>query len=218
MPVPVYETAFALARRLEERGEREDVSITIVSPERPCDRLGGREMGPALRTALDDHYIEFLPDFPVSQVTATEVKTSNGESLHYDLLMLLPPFRGPGAVRGSGITDSEGFIRVDEKMRVEGVERMYAVGDCVNITGPKMGHMAMLQAEVAADNLAAEIEGRAPLAIYRHELMLVIDEGGRDSIYLHKRLAPESKASVRQGRFWGWAKWVHEKYWEGLHA
>ena len=29
LPVPVYETAFALARRLEERGERERVRITV---------------------------------------------------------------------------------------------------------------------------------------------------------------------------------------------
>src|SRR6186997_2948350 len=34
LPVPVYETAFALARFLEERGERDRVQITVVGPER----------------------------------------------------------------------------------------------------------------------------------------------------------------------------------------
>src|SRR6185295_7776191 len=33
LPVPVYETAFALARLLEERGERENVKITIINPD-----------------------------------------------------------------------------------------------------------------------------------------------------------------------------------------
>ena len=42
-------------------------------------------------------------------------------------------------------------------MRVRGHERIYAVGDCVSFSGPKMGHMAVRQAEVAAANLAAEI-------------------------------------------------------------
>src|SRR6185369_6936239 len=32
LPVPVYESAFALARLLEEKGERERVRITVVSP------------------------------------------------------------------------------------------------------------------------------------------------------------------------------------------
>src|ERR1041385_9445661 len=33
LPVPVYETAFALARRLEEQGERKRVKITVVTPD-----------------------------------------------------------------------------------------------------------------------------------------------------------------------------------------
>jgi hypothetical protein len=48
--------------------------------------------------------------------------------------------------------------------------------------------MAVLQVEVAAANLAAEIEGRESEASYDHELMLVIDEGGEDSTYLHRKL------------------------------
>jgi hypothetical protein len=78
--------------------------------------------------------------------------------------------------------------------------------------------MAVLQGEVAAANLAAEIEGRSPVARYDHELMLVIDEGGKDSIYVHKELWEKSAASLRQGRFWGWAKRFHEQYWRQMHA
>jgi sulfide:quinone oxidoreductase len=95
---------------------------------------------------------------------------------------------------------------------------MYAAGDAVNFLGPKMGHMAVLQGEVAAANLAAVISGREPEARYDHELMLVIDEGGQDSLYLRKRLWGRSGASGRRGRFWGWAKQAHEKYWPRLHS
>lgn len=81
-----------------------------------------------------------------------------------------------------------------------------------------MGHMAVRQAEVAATNLAAEIEGRAPAAHYRHEMRFVIDELGADSLYLHKDLSTDKPATVAQGRFWSWAKRVHEKYWEVSHS
>lgn len=218
LPVPVYETAFALSRLLKERGERDQTKITVVSPDSPSDQPGGMEMTRALRAALDANQIEFLPDFPITRINAGTVETSNNQYLTYDLLMLIPPFQGASAVAHTGITDDGGYVRVDRKMRVLDVERMYAVGDCVNFEGPKMGHMAVNQAEVAAANVLAEIEGRLPVAEYNHEIMLVIDEGSKDSIFLHKKLWTDDVATVRQGRFWHWAKLAQEKYWEGKHS
>jgi sulfide:quinone oxidoreductase len=214
LAVPAYETAFALARTLDARGERAAARITLISPEPPGDALGGEAMARALRSALAEHDIEFLPDFAVAHVSPGAVSTEAGRYLNYDLLMLIPPFQGPSAMASTGLTDANGYVAVDPTMRVRGVERMYAVGDCVHLAGPKMGHMAINQAEVAARNLAAEIEGHPFDAEYKHDMMLVIDEGGADSLYFHRALwDEEAEATVRQGRFWSWAKRVHEKYW-----
>jgi sulfide:quinone oxidoreductase len=218
LPVPVYETAFALARLFEERGERDRVKITIVGPDPPGFQFGDGAVARALRTALDEHYIEYIPDFPVEKITPGAVLTSNGHSINYGLLMLVPPFCGPGAVIGLGITDDEGYINVDRAMRVPGVENMYAVGDCVKFSGPKMGHMAVHQAEIAAANVALQLKGLAPVPLYNHEVMLIIDEGGQESIYLHKGLWNDKPTIVRQGRFWTWAKRIHEKYWLAIHS
>src|SRR6185503_7890634 len=127
-----------------------------------------------------------LPNFPIETVTQNSVLTNSGQTINHDLLMLLPPFRGSSAASYVGLTNDEGYINVDSTMRVTGAERIYAVGDCVNFAGPKMGHMATRQGEVAAMNLAAEIDGHEPVSHYRHELKLVIDEAGSDSIYLQK--------------------------------
>ena len=219
LDIPAYETAFALARRLEERRERDQVKITLVHPHQLVEGLGGRELAHALRGALEKHRIELVEDFPIYRVTAREVKAGDRqETMAYDLLMLVPPFAGAGPAVGSDITDERGFIRADSRMRVAGIERMYAVGDAVSFRGPKMGHMAVLQAEVAAANVLAEIEGREPQDEYQHEMKYVIDEGGADSIYLHKELWDDAATEFRQGRFWSWAKRVHEKYWLRQHA
>ena len=103
-------------------------------------------------------------------------------------------------------------------MRVQGVERMYAGGDCVNFGGPKMAHMAVNQAEVAAANVALEIDGFDALSRYNHEMMMVIDEGDGDAIYLHQGLWDKEPAIVRQGRFWSWAKRIHDRYWVATHS
>ena len=95
---------------------------------------------------------------------------------------------------------------------------MYAAGDSVNFHGPKMGYMAVNQGEIAAANVAAEIKGLKPAAVYNHELMMVINEGGSDSIYIHKFLSANEPTIVRQGRLWQWAKRIHEKYWQLVHS
>ena len=218
LPVPVYETAFALARLLEERGERDQVRITVVSPDELGAEFEDRAAATALEKAFAVRRIEFLPNFPIETVTQNSVSTGSGQSINHDLLMLLPPFRGSSAASYLGLTNDEGYINVDSTMRVTGQERIYAVGDCVNFTGPKMGHMASRQGEVAAINLAAEINGDEPVSHYFHELKLVIDEAGSDNIYLQKDIWKEEPATIKRGRFWSWAKRAQKEYWQLSHA
>src|SRR5689334_4245958 len=61
LPVPVYESAFALSRLLEEKGKRGSVRITVVSPTTLESELGDDDAAVALRKALETHQIEFLP-------------------------------------------------------------------------------------------------------------------------------------------------------------
>ena len=218
LPVPVYESAFALASLLEEKGKRESVRITVVSPTTLESELGNDAAAAALKKALDARQIEFLPNVRINSLTRDTAKTTTGAELNFDLLMLVPPFRGSSAASSVGITDDDGYINVERTMRVIGHERLYAVGDCVNFAGPKMGHMAVRQAEVAAMNVAAEIDGKEPAAHYQHELKFVIEGVGNDSLYLHKDLWTDEPATLKQGRFWSWAKRVQKRYWEASHS
>lgn len=218
LPVPIYETAFALSSWLKENSDPKSVRITVVSPTTITEEFGDDKMANAIHQALIKKGIEFLPDFPISKVGSSFVSTDDGRDLNYGLLMLLPPFRGSSAASRLGITRDDDYINVDWTMKVIGAERIYAVGDCVNFAGPKMGHMAVNQAQVAAANVAAEIAGHQPIAHYDHAMMMVLDVFDGDSVYFHKDLWSDDPGSVRHGRFWSWAKRVHEKYWEAAHA
>ena len=218
LPIPVYETAFALSSWLQENGDPNSVRITILSPSTIESEFRDEKIAKILHKQLAERRIEFLPNFPVTRVGARVVSTADGRDLSCHLAMLLPPFLGSSAGSRLGLTDEDGYINVDWTMKVSGAERIYAVGDCVNFAGPKMGHMAVHQAEVAATNLAAEIAGNPPTAHYDHDIMMVLDTADGESIYFHKGLWANEPASVRQGRFWGWAKRVHERFWEATHA
>jgi len=218
LPVPVYETAFALARHLDEKGERDRVKITVVGPEEFGAELGDYDTAVSLKKALIANRIEIVSNFPIRSLTANSIITNNGETINHDLLMLLPPFRGSSAASYVGVTDAEGYVNVDRAMRVIGQERMYAVGDCVNFVGPKLGHLATRQGEVAATNLAAELEGKEPAEHYSHEIKLVIDGAGPGSIYLQKNLWNDAPGVIRQSRVWSWAKRAQQEYWQLSHA
>src|SRR5207237_9487861 len=105
--------------------------ITVVSPDYPVEHAGGADLARAVRPALDAHRIEFLPNFPVTKIDAEHVRSRDGRELEYDLLMLIPPFEGTSALAGTGLTDAEGFVRVDHTMRVPGAGGRFAVGGAV---------------------------------------------------------------------------------------
>jgi sulfide:quinone oxidoreductase len=218
LPVPVYESAFMLAGLLEAKGKRDRARITVVSPVTLESELGDAAAAEVLNQSLNDHGIELVTNFPIESLTRNSAMTKTGAAIDFNLLMLVPPFRGSSAASYLAVTDDEGYVEVNMNMRVSGHERIYAAGDCVNFGGPKMGHMAVRQAEVAAENLAAEIEGRPAPAHYSHEMRFVIDEIAGNGLYLHKDLAGNEPATVRQGRFWSWAKQVQQKYWEAKHS
>ena len=216
LEVPVYETAFALARRLETEGAR--ARITIIGPDYPAEHVGGGDIARAVSPAVEHLRIETLHGFPIKEVNAEAVIADDGREVEYDLLMLVPPFEGTSALAGTQLVDDDGFVRVDHTMRAHGAERVYAAGDAVYFSGPKMGHMAVRQAAVVAENLAAEIEGREPPSTYEHEMTLVVDAKGRDSVFLRKNLWDEGGKQVSWGIFWSWAKRVHERYWQAKHS
>jgi sulfide:quinone oxidoreductase len=218
LPVPVYESAFALARLLEEKNRRQSVRITVVSPSTLESDLGDIAAAAALKKALDAQQIELLSNVSIKSLTSDLALTASGANVNFDLLMLVPPFRGSPAASYVGITSDDGYINVGHTMRVVGQERMYAVGDCVNLDGPKMGHMAVRQGEVAATNLASEIDGYEPTSHYEHEMRFVIEGAGSDGLYLQKDLWTDDSATIRQGLFWNWAKGVQKRYWELSHT
>jgi sulfide:quinone oxidoreductase len=136
-PVPVFETAFALARKLEEEGRRDQCTITIVSNEKLDDMFGGVAISGSLTNAMQTHKIEFVDDFAISRVTPNALFATDGRSMSCDLNMIVPPFGGPGALMGTPLTDREGYVMVDNTMRAIADEYIYAVGDCANFSGQK---------------------------------------------------------------------------------
>jgi len=218
LPVPVCETAFALARKFENEIREGKIQLKIIFPESLEAAFGGANLHKEVESAFKRHHIQLLYDIPIHEITPEEILSTNGHRIKHDLLMLVPPFRGHVMLRGLGSTDDFDYLKVDGQMRVEGLKGTYAAGDIVAFSGPKFAHMAVRQAEVAAANLISEINGENPQENYYHEIATVIDSGGADSIYLHYGIWDDTLYRLKKGRFWSWAKEAHDAFWRAKHG
>lgn len=218
LPVPVCETAFALARKFETEIRDGKIQIKVIFPESLEAAFGGANLHRELEAAFKRHSINVLYDVPIREITPEEILSAKKHKIKYDLLMLVPPFRGNATLRELGATDERDFIKVDGSMRVHGLEKTYAVGDIVAFSGPKFAHMAVRQAEVASENIIWEINGEEPNVEYYHEIAAIIDAGGADSIYLHYGIWDDTQYRLKKGKFWGWAKEIHDRFWRAKHS
>ena len=74
--------------------------------------------------------------------------------------------------------------------------------------------MAVRQAQVAAENIVAEMRGVMPTKIYCHDIAAIIDEGGEDSIFLHYGVCDETLYGLKMGKMWSRMKQEHNQLWE----
>lgn len=213
LPVPVCETAFALSRKFQKKIEKNEISITIVFPETVKKAFGGADLHRKLEKAFEKHNIEVITDFPVKEVTEKSIVSEDGQTVDYDLLMLLPPFRGQAMIGRHGFTDEMDFVTVDNFMRVEDLDKVYAVGDNAAFPGPKLAYMAVRQGFVVADNIVSEMRGGMPRKIYHHDIAVIIDEGGDDSIFLHYGIWDETLYGIKVGKMWSRMKQNHNQLW-----
>jgi sulfide:quinone oxidoreductase len=167
-PSAPYEAAFLVESLLRRRGVRERSQVAVYTPEDLPMPVAGPEVGSELVRMLQGRGIEFHAEQiimridPVSRTARFEL-----EDAKFDLLIGVPPHRVPGALRAAKLTDASGWVPVDaSSLRTRHVG-VYAIGDATSIRLPvgmflpKAGVFADEQARIVAENIAAEIAGKA---------------------------------------------------------
>lgn len=121
--------------------------------------------------------IDVKKEFKLKEIdeNGQEVISSGGQSVKYDMLIVIPPHRGIKALVESGISNEKGWIPTDKRTlqyhrsESESYNEVYAIGD----TGPaeilKTGIGAHYQALITAQNLINDIRGTGIKVPYRGE-------------------------------------------------
>ncbi len=123
------------------------------------------ELGVELRLGST---LRALPDAPPAERAEIAIETEAGEPLRADVWYRafgVAPVTG--YLRGSlaEARDERGYVRVDDRLRVLGHDRVYAIGD-ISDADRDMAALAGAQAELLAGNLRAQLTGEGELATY----------------------------------------------------
>ena len=229
-PGAPHEGAMLSADTLRRRGLRDQVAVHLFTPEPQPMPVAGPALGDAVRQMLEKQGIAFHPLHKLTAVNgpARELVFEGKEPVRYDLLIAIPPHRGPRLVREAGLANETGWVPVDRATLATKHENVYALGDvtAISIPGrwkpdaplmlPKAGVFAHAQAEAVACRIAAEVTGSAaqdefPGVGY---CMLEAGESMAGFAFGDFYAEPSPQVELRQiGRTWHVGKVLFEQWW-----
>ncbi|MEW5786068.1 MAG: FAD/NAD(P)-binding oxidoreductase [Bacillota bacterium] len=169
-PAP-YEIMFLLDAYFRKRGLREQVDLTLVTPEPTPEPLAGPKVGDSVRKMMEQRGINLITQARVLSLDpdAKQLVLDHGITVPGDLFIGVPSHWGPSALRHSGLVEEGGWIEVDPETLATRADRVFAVGDAaalklpvMKVWAPKAGIFAHYQAEVVARNIASLIAGERP--------------------------------------------------------
>ena len=213
-PAPV-EFAFLLDDYLRARRIREKTQLKLLSPLNRAFTIEATSK--LVQPILAERDIELTGFFNVESVDpiAKTVTSMEGETVEYDLLVLVPPHRGQKVIEDSKLGDERGWIPVDKNtLKHAQFENIWAIGDATDIPISKSGSVAHYEANVAAAEIVAAVKGEPPPQhVYDGKVMCFLETGqGRATTisfdYQHPPVSPTP------ARRWHWAKALFNKtYW-----
>jgi sulfide:quinone oxidoreductase len=177
-PVAPLEFAFFADAFFTERGMRDKVNITYVTP------MPGAFTKPRatkmLGDLLEQKNINLIPDFAIMEVDNDEKKIIDygGTEVKFDCLVSVPPNMGDGAIERSGMGDDMNYVPTDKHtLRSDMYENIFVIGDATNIPTSKAGSVAHFAAEILEENIMCAIEGRPFTASFDGHANCYIETG-----------------------------------------
>ncbi len=236
---PAYETLMIIETELRKRKIRDRVPMTYVTSEPYIGHLGLDGVGDTkslLESEMRERHIKWITN---ARVLKAEAGTMTVEELNEDgtikevhalpmkFSMMLPAFRGVGAVQGvEGLSNPRGFILVDKHQRNPKYPEIFGIGVCIAIPPmgktpvpvgvPKTGFMIESMVTATAENLAQIVRGEAPTHEATWNAICLADFGDKGVAFVAQPQIPP-----RNVNWSGSGGWVHtakvgfEKYFIG---
>ena len=220
---PAYEFALLADYVLRQRGLRDQVPITFVSPEPYAGHLGIGGMansGKLVTELMKERNVELIENAAIAHISAKTIALADGRTLPFKYGMLLPPFRGASFLREvPGLTDSKGFVPVLPTYQHPAFPSIYSLGVTVQLAPPektpiplgvpKTGQMTESMGMAVAHNIAREVGAiKAAPVTPTLSAICMADFGDTGILFVANPVLPDPVTGKRRGAFAARGWWV----------
>jgi NADH dehydrogenase len=163
--------------------------------------------------SLESRGVEFITDATIVEAAEDHVvyeKYGEKVKLPARTLVWTGGVRGNQLLEQSGIPTTNGKAVVREDMRIASNDSVYVVGDCALIKNHESGgyypanaDTAIASAEVAADNIKAQVNGEEMSAFEYHRSPTIASLGSSDAVAV----------SLKGRKHFGWKAMLMKQFW-----
>ncbi len=178
---PVGEIMFMLDYALRQKAVRSKSTINVFSPGKIFFEDVGPKVHKSLEPVIKAQGINVSTSKSIKKIEKDHVEFEDGSSLESDFTIVIPPYAGTPFVKNSRIGDEKGFVMTDSQMRHTEYKNIFAVGDINAVTMPKLGHIAVIQGQVASSAILKDIKGDGEVLPFKPEIFCIMNRGGIDA-------------------------------------
>jgi sulfide:quinone oxidoreductase len=184
-PVAPLEFLFLADWFFRERGIREKVDITFVTP------LPGAFTKPrassVLGNMLEDRGIKLETEYSIMEVDNAKqvIRSYDEREIPYDLFITIPTNMGAEVIGASGVGDELNFVPVNKNtMQSLKWENVWLIGDASNAPASKAGSVAHFMLDVVVENILRHMEGLEPLPKFDGHANCFIESGNEKGVLI----------------------------------
>jgi sulfide:quinone oxidoreductase len=178
-PVAPIEFCFLADWFFRERGVRDNISITYVTP------LDGAFTKPTaaktLAGLLDEKNVELVTEYNTGTVDGAEGRlvSYDGRGVPFDLAVVVPLHGGAEYVgRSPGLGDELDFVPTDEHtLQAKAKPNIFVIGDAANVPASKAGSVTHFEGEVLVENVSRFLAGEPLDASYDGHANCFVETG-----------------------------------------
>jgi sulfide:quinone oxidoreductase len=178
-PVAPIEFCFLADWFFRERGVRDNISITYVTP------LDGAFTKPTaaktLAGLLDEKDVELVTEYNTGTVDGAEGRlvSYDGREVPFDLAVVVPLHGGAEYVgRSPGLGDELDFVPTDEHtLQAKAKPNIFVIGDAANVPASKAGSVTHFEGEVLVENVSRFLAGEPLDASYDGHANCFVETG-----------------------------------------
>jgi len=178
---PIGEAMFMLDYHLRHKNLRDQSTIKVFTPGEIFFEDIGDHVRNKVGGVMQERNISLHNNKVVVEITKDEIKFEDGTSMPCNLAIIIPPYKTFPLYKDSNLGDEAGFIPTDETMKHLDYDNVYAVGDINALAQPKLGHIAIHQADIAVSAILKEITGQGEIIEFEPNVFCIMNMGGTDA-------------------------------------